>query len=293
MQLGLFETNTIQPWILTLKLLSDIFHLAYFLFLNSLTSYLLNLPPILVHLSFFHSMDLVGAMRNNTIVEHYHIQCGGLRVEITEEEEEPLAFAARTRICFKTNGVGRSDNDDDEISFTFGSLNMFRTSDFSDFAVTHMLDSSRPMEEFSSYKEVITAALISNAQRSYTSNRIKITFSTDNDAVRTFVVITLTFSMPEGTDDGDVDVGSRPRPTSRDYVEHLEKVRFDESPSCGGQLGVESCAVCQDDYVAGAEITRLPCSHVFHEKCLCPWLEQSNVCPLCRYEMPIETTEMA
>lgn len=32
-------------------------------------------------------------------------------------------------------------------------------------------------------------------------------------------------------------------------------------------------------------IRQMPCRHLFHEKCLFTWLENSNQCPICRYEL--------
>ena len=29
----------------------------------------------------------------------------------------------------------------------------------------------------------------------------------------------------------------------------------------------------------------MPCSHLFHDECLVPWLERHNTCPVCRFEL--------
>jgi len=42
------------------------------------------------------------------------------------------------------------------------------------------------------------------------------------------------------------------------------------------------CAVCRDEYVLEEEVKRLPCKHVFHPKCVDPWLELHDSCPICR-----------
>lgn len=49
--------------------------------------------------------------------------------------------------------------------------------------------------------------------------------------------------------------------------------------ACGG------CAVCQYDCKAGDVIVETPCGHVFHVKCLQPWLKVNTTCPQCRHEL--------
>ncbi|KAI3981717.1 hypothetical protein MKX01_009543 [Papaver californicum] len=45
------------------------------------------------------------------------------------------------------------------------------------------------------------------------------------------------------------------------------------------------CVVCMDHFKVGTVITYMPCSHFFHEVCLVQWLQESNSCPLCRFEI--------
>ena len=35
----------------------------------------------------------------------------------------------------------------------------------------------------------------------------------------------------------------------------------------------------------------MPCHHVYHESCLFQWLDQSNKCPLCRYELETDNED--
>ncbi|KAL0446267.1 UNVERIFIED_CONTAM: E3 ubiquitin-protein ligase [Sesamum latifolium] len=50
----------------------------------------------------------------------------------------------------------------------------------------------------------------------------------------------------------------------------------------------ESCSICLEGFSDGGRGTRLPCSHMFHENCIVRWLRENHVCPLCRYELPID-----
>lgn len=46
-----------------------------------------------------------------------------------------------------------------------------------------------------------------------------------------------------------------------------------------------SCPVCSEDFVVEIEALQMPCSHIFHEICVMPWLESKKTCPICRYEL--------
>jgi E3 ubiquitin-protein ligase RNF13 len=45
------------------------------------------------------------------------------------------------------------------------------------------------------------------------------------------------------------------------------------------------CSICLESYVKNQKVISLPCNHVFHSKCIKPWItknEQSPTCPNCR-----------
>lgn len=46
------------------------------------------------------------------------------------------------------------------------------------------------------------------------------------------------------------------------------------------------CSVCSDRLIDGVALIRLPCGHLYHINCCVPWLNRSNTCPECRYELP-------
>ncbi|KAL3742523.1 hypothetical protein ACJRO7_017915 [Eucalyptus globulus] len=49
--------------------------------------------------------------------------------------------------------------------------------------------------------------------------------------------------------------------------------------------GGDCCSICLEDFHRAEKVTELPCSHVFHRRCIIKWLEGSNSCPLCRSQL--------
>lgn len=66
----------------------------------------------------------------------------------------------------------------------------------------------------------------------------------------------------------------------------LEKEKIDEIPKCEiTQEQVSSklqCSVCWEDFQLSEKVRQLPCSHVYHEDCILPWLQLHGTCPVCR-----------
>ncbi|XP_058072180.1 E3 ubiquitin-protein ligase RING1-like [Magnolia sinica] len=76
--------------------------------------------------------------------------------------------------------------------------------------------------------------------------------------------------------DGD-NGGFGGTPASRSSIE--EDLRTEK---VGERDWMENCRICLDEFGDDMEVKRMSCSHVFHGACITQWLEQSNMCPLCR-----------
>lgn len=50
--------------------------------------------------------------------------------------------------------------------------------------------------------------------------------------------------------------------------------------------GGNECVVCKEDMKLGRDVCKLPCDHIFHWKCVLPWLKKTNTCPCCRFQLP-------
>ena len=48
--------------------------------------------------------------------------------------------------------------------------------------------------------------------------------------------------------------------------------------------------ICLKEFLTGAKVTRLSCSHIYYGDCIIQWSEKSHLCPLCRFEMPIASS---
>jgi hypothetical protein len=47
----------------------------------------------------------------------------------------------------------------------------------------------------------------------------------------------------------------------------------------------KKCSICLLKYKKSDIIKEFPCSHVFHKNCILKWIEKSNICPLCKYNI--------
>lgn len=53
-----------------------------------------------------------------------------------------------------------------------------------------------------------------------------------------------------------------------------------------GKLEMPSCHICITDFEMKEKTLLLPCGHMYHMKCIEPWLKEHNTCPVCRKELP-------
>ena len=49
------------------------------------------------------------------------------------------------------------------------------------------------------------------------------------------------------------------------------------------------CVVCLSPFEVGDSITTLPCVHIFHTDCIKSWLESNNSCPICKFEITLNS----
>ncbi|KAG7552872.1 Zinc finger RING-type [Arabidopsis thaliana x Arabidopsis arenosa] len=61
----------------------------------------------------------------------------------------------------------------------------------------------------------------------------------------------------------------------------LGRIKAEELKSLN--METESCSICLKSLVSRSKaLTRMSCSHVFHNDCLVEWLYRKNTCPICR-----------
>ncbi|XP_073116226.1 E3 ubiquitin-protein ligase MPSR1-like [Elaeis guineensis] len=71
-------------------------------------------------------------------------------------------------------------------------------------------------------------------------------------------------------------------PASDTPIKELEVVKYD---GVVGEFQENECSICLEEFEFEMEVIQLPCKHIFHGGCLTQWLENSHLCPLCRYEL--------
>ena len=84
---------------------------------------------------------------------------------------------------------------------------------------------------------------------------------------------------------------SRGRSRSRSQRGRSRSRSRERTPQDSG-VGKE-CPVCQENMQLSTKRCLLGCGHVFHHKCITPWLRGHNTCPTCREVVTNKTTVKA
>ncbi|KAL3530306.1 hypothetical protein ACH5RR_009628 [Cinchona calisaya] len=71
------------------------------------------------------------------------------------------------------------------------------------------------------------------------------------------------------------------RGATKSSIQELEVVKIDDLSSRNSP-----CPICLEELHVGFEGIRLPCLHIFHGACITKWLQESHMCPLCRFTLP-------
>ena len=53
----------------------------------------------------------------------------------------------------------------------------------------------------------------------------------------------------------------------------------------------EKCVICFENFKRVDIIKELPCKHIYHKDCILKWLKDSNICPLCKYDLTKDIIE--
>lgn len=75
-------------------------------------------------------------------------------------------------------------------------------------------------------------------------------------------------------------------PAARAAVVALRAVEvFNAAASNDGEV---ECVICKEEMNEGRDVCEMPCQHLFHWKCILPWLSKKNTCPFCRFQLPTD-----
>ena len=50
-------------------------------------------------------------------------------------------------------------------------------------------------------------------------------------------------------------------------------------------ISEKKCVICQEMFNINNMVRRLPCLHIFHQKCIDKWLESNAKCPTCLFNI--------
>lgn len=66
----------------------------------------------------------------------------------------------------------------------------------------------------------------------------------------------------------------------------LDKNDFEKLPSFEYENTEDACQICLENFNENKIVTKTPCDHIFHKKCIKKWFCDTNIkCPLCRKDI--------
>ena len=80
-----------------------------------------------------------------------------------------------------------------------------------------------------------------------------------------------------------------PIPASKDFIKKISKFRLKSDDI--KNMSEEKCAVCLMKFENGKTCMKLPCTHMYHSRCIKPWLKKNNTCPNCRSKLPTDNRD--
>lgn len=69
-----------------------------------------------------------------------------------------------------------------------------------------------------------------------------------------------------------------PSPMAQDEIDKIPTVNI-EQHHIDKEL---QCYVCLENFTLGEPVCQLACKHLYHDKCIVPWLQHISQCPICR-----------
>lgn len=72
-----------------------------------------------------------------------------------------------------------------------------------------------------------------------------------------------------------------PPPVSKEVIDALPIINV-KADQVDAKL---QCSVCWEDFTLDENVRQLPCTHIYHEPCIRPWLELHGTCPICRQNL--------
>ncbi|KAI1716565.1 ring finger domain-containing protein [Ditylenchus destructor] len=74
----------------------------------------------------------------------------------------------------------------------------------------------------------------------------------------------------------------RLNPLAAPKLDRMQKARFAPKICCEQSKEETLCTPCMEGFQPNETLFRLECAHVFHRRCILPWLRRSRTCPNCR-----------